>query len=105
MPAMYLAGLPIPGADVLELARLVNDPRLAERLGTVPASSPWMSRSARRSCGRWTTHRRRRSPSSVASFWPSTPVARETGLRSGSGRVRRRLAVSGSLSAGGGSWL
>ena len=34
MPAMYLAGLPIPGPDVLELARLVNDSRLAERLET-----------------------------------------------------------------------
>ena len=34
MPAMYLAGLPIPGSDVLELARLVDDTRLAERLET-----------------------------------------------------------------------
>ena len=30
MPAMYLAGLPIPGPDVLELARLVDDQALAE---------------------------------------------------------------------------
>ena len=34
MPAMYLAGLPIPGTDVLELARLVDDTRLADRLET-----------------------------------------------------------------------
>jgi hypothetical protein len=34
MPAMYLAGLPIPGPDVLELARLVNDPSLADKLET-----------------------------------------------------------------------
>ena len=35
MPAMYLAGLPIPGTDVLELARLIDDQALAERLETV----------------------------------------------------------------------
>ena len=29
---MFIAGYPIPGPDVLELARLVNDPELAERL-------------------------------------------------------------------------
>ena len=29
---MFIAGYPIPGAEVLELARLVNDPDLAERL-------------------------------------------------------------------------
>ena len=34
MPAMYLAGLPIPGPDVLELARLLDDQALAERLET-----------------------------------------------------------------------
>lgn len=34
MPAMYLAGLPIPGSDVLELARLVDDPALVGRLET-----------------------------------------------------------------------
>lgn len=28
---MHLAGLPVPPADVLELARLVDDPRLAEK--------------------------------------------------------------------------
>ena len=32
MPAMYVAGLPIPGPDVLELARLIDDQALAERL-------------------------------------------------------------------------
>ena len=32
MPAMYLAGLPIPGPDVLELARLIYDPELSDRL-------------------------------------------------------------------------
>ena len=32
MAAMYLAGLPIPGTDVLELARLIDDQALAERL-------------------------------------------------------------------------
>ena len=32
MPAMYLAGLPIPGTDVLELAPLIDDQALAERL-------------------------------------------------------------------------
>ncbi len=34
MPAMYLAGLPIPGPDVLEIACLVNDRALAEKLET-----------------------------------------------------------------------
>ena len=34
MPAMYLAGLPIPGPDVLELARLIDDQVLAEKLET-----------------------------------------------------------------------
>ena len=34
MPAMYLAGLPTPGTDVLELARLIDDRALAERLET-----------------------------------------------------------------------
>ena len=29
---MFIAGYPIPDPDVLELARLVNDPDLAERL-------------------------------------------------------------------------
>lgn len=29
---MFIAGYPVPGPDVLELARLVNDPDLAERL-------------------------------------------------------------------------
>ena len=38
MPAMYLAGLPIPGSDVLELARLVDDPDLADRLETAYGS-------------------------------------------------------------------
>ena len=33
MPAMYLAGLPIPGPDVLELARLIDDQVLAEKFG------------------------------------------------------------------------
>ena len=32
MPAMYVAGLPIPGPDVLELARLVDGDPLADRL-------------------------------------------------------------------------
>jgi len=31
---MYLAGLPIPGPDVLELARLIDDQVLAEKLET-----------------------------------------------------------------------
>lgn len=30
--SMFIAGYPIPGPDVLELARLVTDPELAERL-------------------------------------------------------------------------
>ena len=34
MPAMYLAGLPIPGPDVLELARLIDDQALTEKLET-----------------------------------------------------------------------
>ena len=34
MPAMYLARLPIAGTDVLELARLIDDQALAERLET-----------------------------------------------------------------------
>jgi hypothetical protein len=29
---MFLAGYPVPPTDVLELARLVNDPDLADRL-------------------------------------------------------------------------
>jgi hypothetical protein len=33
-PAMYLAGLPVPPSDVLELARLMDDPDLADRLET-----------------------------------------------------------------------
>ena len=33
MPAIYLAGLPIPGPDVLELARLIDDQALAEKTG------------------------------------------------------------------------
>ncbi len=32
MPTMFVAGYPIPGPDVLELARLGNDSDLAERL-------------------------------------------------------------------------
>jgi hypothetical protein len=32
MPAMYLAGLPIPASDVLQLARLVDEPEPANRL-------------------------------------------------------------------------
>jgi|EndMetStandDraft_5_1072996.scaffolds.fasta_scaffold6899245_1 hypothetical protein len=32
MPAIYLAGHPVPGSDVLNLARLVDDPELADRL-------------------------------------------------------------------------
>jgi hypothetical protein len=31
---MYLAGYPVPPNDVLELARLVDDPALADRLET-----------------------------------------------------------------------
>jgi len=31
---MYLAGLPVPPSDVLELARLMDDPDLADRLET-----------------------------------------------------------------------
>lgn len=34
MLSMFIAGLPIPGADVLELARLLDDQPLADRLET-----------------------------------------------------------------------
>ena len=32
MPKMHIAGYPVPPSDVLELARLVDDPELAGRL-------------------------------------------------------------------------
>ena len=50
MPAIYLAGLPIPGPDVLELARVIDDqgsPKNSKpRTATAPASSPLISTSA-----------------------------------------------------------
>ena len=70
MPAMYLAGLPIPGPDVLELARLVDDQALAERLETAYGNGARILaleiQSGNRSSARWTTRQARRWPNFAA---------------------------------------
>jgi len=100
MPAMYLAGLPIPGPDVLELARLVDDPSSPtawrSRTGEAPVSSPWRAASASRSSARSRTARRPPpSPNSAASCLPSTPAGCATGW-SDTDDALRAESVSGS---------
>ena len=46
--SMFIAGYPIPGPDVLDLARLVTDPDLAERLKARTAERSTCSRSTSR---------------------------------------------------------
>ncbi len=50
--SMFIAGYPIPGPDVLELARLVTDPELAERLKARTAERSACSRSTSRNAKR-----------------------------------------------------
>ncbi len=71
MPSIYLAGLPIPGPEVLELARVIDDqgsPRnWKPRTAAAPASSLLISTSASPSFVRSRTGRRpARSPNSGA---------------------------------------
>jgi hypothetical protein len=86
MPPMYLAGLPISGTDVLELARLVDDPELAGRLETAYGREARIlaprSTSASRSCvPSRTAGRPPPSANFAASCLPNTPAAFATGWR------------------------
>ena len=92
VPAMYLAGLPIPGRDVLELARLVNDARLAERLETAYGNGARilaLEIQERESILSRTDHPQARSPSSAGHSSPNTSAGSATGSSSPAKPVNR----------------